>query len=337
MKVLILGGTGVISRCIVEQLLAAGHAPVLFNRGTRKELFREDVEWLIGDKNDAGTFQALMRPHRFDVVIDMISFNAADAALTVQTFKDRAGQLIFCSSTAAYKRPFRSIPAREEAEALVDDPAFPYAYHKAEMERYLHTVIEGGEIPVTIIRPSLTFGIGGANMGVLRQNVNIVHRIAAGKPLVVFGDGTAPWSFTFAPDTASAFAGAAGNERTYGQSYHATNEDLHIWEDLYLEIGKRVGREPQLVHISSQLLQEANPALFGHLYYEKQYSGLFDNAKIKRDIPSFRNGIALAEGLEMMLRWFEREGHPVDAEKDRLEDRLIETYYRFGNELKSLF
>ncbi|CAG7631858.1 NAD-dependent epimerase/dehydratase family protein [Paenibacillus allorhizosphaerae] len=337
MKVLILGGTGVISRCIVEQLLAQGHHPVLFNRGTKKELFQDDVEWITGDKNDKDAFQSLMQPHRFDVVIDMISFNASDAGLTVQTFKERASQLIFCSSTAAYKRPFRTIPAQEDAEALVDDPVFPYAYHKAEMERYLHTVIAKGEIPVTIIRPSLTFGIGGANMGVLRQNVNLVHRIKSGKPLVMFGDGTVPWSFTFAPDTASAFAGAAGNERTYGQSYHATNEDLHVWEDLYLEIGKLVGREPQLVHMSSQLLHEANPGLFAHLYYEKQYSGLFDNSKIKRDIPTFRNGITLAEGLDMMLRWFEREGHPVEAEKDRLEDRLVEMYHRFGNELKALF
>ena len=36
MKVLILGGTGVISRAITENLLAGGHDVTHFNRGTKK-------------------------------------------------------------------------------------------------------------------------------------------------------------------------------------------------------------------------------------------------------------------------------------------------------------
>lgn len=294
------------------------------------------MEWIIGDKSQPEAFGELMKAQRFDAVIDMISFNAADAAQTVETFKDKAGQLIFCSSGAAYRRPFAAVPAREETEGLVETDEFPYAYHKAELERYLQGVIAEGTIPVTIIRPSLTFGVGCANLGILRQNRNLVQRIQAGKPLVMFGDGTLPWSFSFAPDVARAFTGAAGNARTHGQAYHATSEEPTIWNDLYLELGKLLGVRPQLVHFSTQQLMAVDPALFAHLHYEKSYCGLFDNSKIKRDIPAFQPQLSLSQGLQMLLDWYERDDVPIDEEKNRLEDRLITAHARFDGELRAL-
>ncbi|WP_248926843.1 NAD-dependent epimerase/dehydratase family protein [Paenibacillus hamazuiensis] len=336
MKVLVLGGTGLISSQIVEQLLEAGHDVSVFNRGLRSLPYGDRVRSIVGDKTDAAGFRQTMSGVQADAVIDMISFNAEDAQVTVETFRGSAGQLIFCSSSAAYKRPYRSVPIREEAEELFDDPSFGYAFGKAEMERYLQRVITEGEVPVTIIRPSLTYGIGAANLGVLRQNYNIVHRIRSGKPLVMFGDGTTPWSFTFAPDLAKAFVGAVGNERTFGQAYHATSEEVHIWQDLYTVFGEVLGIEPHIVHISSDLLKTADPALFSHLYYEKSYCGLFDNTKAKRDIPGFRPTISLKEGLKMMLGWYEREGHRVDETKDRLEDRLVQLHGEWSRQLAGL-
>ncbi|WP_165972283.1 NAD-dependent epimerase/dehydratase family protein [Paenibacillus piri] len=336
MKALILGGTGVISRQIVERGLMAGHEVAVFNRGTKRLPFAGDVEWIHGDKSDRAGFAKLMEGRRFDAVIDMISFNETDARSTVETFKHSAGQLIICSSVAVYKRPYRSNPIREDAEELFDNPVFGYAYEKAQMERYLQQVIREGELPVTIIRPSLTYGVGAANLGVLRQNYNIVHRIRSGKPLVMFGDGTTPWSFTFAPDLAKAFVGAIGNKRTFGQAYHATNEEVRVWNDLYLEFGRILGIEPNIVHIPSDLLIRANPGLFAHLYYEKGYSGLMDNAKVKRDIPSFEVAISLNEGLQMMLDWYEAEADKVDADKDALEDRLADLHAQWGRQMDAL-
>ncbi|MDF2962801.1 MAG: nucleoside-diphosphate-sugar epimerase [Paenibacillus sp.] len=325
-----------ISRQIVERALVAGHEVVIFNRGTKRLPFAEDLEWITGDKSDHEAFRKLMEGRQFDAVIDMISFNEADARSTVETFKGSAGQLIMCSSIAVYKRPYKSNPIREEAEELFDNPEFGYAFQKAEMERYLQGVIREGGLPVTIIRPSLTYGVGAANLGVLRQNYNIVHRIRNGKPLVMFGDGTTPWSFTFAPDLAKAFVGAVGNQQTYGKTYHATSEEVRVWNDLYLEFGKIIGIEPQIVHMPSELLMRANPGLFAHLYYEKSYSGLMDNSKIKQDIPGFDVTISLNEGLQMMLDWYESEANSVDAEKDLMEDRLTELFFQWGRQIEAL-
>ena len=112
-----------------------------------------------------------------------------------------------------YDRPYHSYPIREDSKHLRTDPAFSYGFQKAEMERYLQAEIAKDQpgAAITILRPSFTFGDGTTNFGILRQNRNVVRRIREGKPVVMTGEGSIPWSFTFAPDLANAFLLSCGN------------------------------------------------------------------------------------------------------------------------------
>ncbi len=337
MKVLILGGTGVISRAIVEGLLNANHEVTLFNRGNNPLTFKGEVQQITGDRLDRGEFKRKFKKEKFDAVIDMLCFNEADARSTIETFGNNTNQIVICSSIAAYKRPYKTVPTVESEEELHDDPVFSYAFQKAEVERYLNNVIRKDNLPVTIIRPSLTYGSGAVNIGVLRQNYGVVDRIRKGKPLVMFGDGSTSWCWTFAQDLAKAFIGVLGNKKTFGQAYHATSEERHVWEDLYLEFGRITGIEPIIVHIPSELLYRAAPNLCNHLFFEKTYAGLFDNSKIKEDVPEFHTEITLNQGLQIILEWFESQGNKVDPEKDILEDRLVSLYNHWGDQMKNLY
>lgn len=336
MKVLVLGGTGVISRDIVNQLMQTDHEVTLYNRGQRSVPFSGEARQITGDRSDRVTFESSMREERFDAVIDMICFNEADARSTVAAFGESGAHIVICSSVAAYKRPYQSVPTVESEELLFDDPVFTYAFDKAEVERYLNTVIAERQLPITMIRPSLTFGPGAANMGVLRQNYGIIDRIRKGKPLVMFGDGSTVFSFTFTPDLAKAFVGVLGNPKTFGQAYHVCSEERTRWEDLYLTFGKVLGCEVKLVHVPSELLVAAKPDLFSHLFFEKTFPGLFDNSKIRSVLPGFTCDITLHEGVKMMVEWFEKEANQVDPEKDALEDRIVEFHAGWKSQMQGL-
>lgn len=336
MKVLLLGGTGVISRQIVLNLLNKGHEVTIYNRGSRDLGFSGEVKIILGDKFKRDEFEAEMRKLWFDAVIDMICFNEEDARSDIRALNDNVGQLVVCSSVAGYKRPYKAVPIREDREELIDDPAYQYGFHKAEMERYLYKAMDENDLPITIIRPSLTFGEGSANVGVLRQNYGIIDRIKKGKPLVMFGDGTTPWAFTFSPDLAKAFTGVIGNKKAYNRAFHATSDEAHIWDDLYLEIGRIIGIEPIIKHIPTDLLMEADKELFGHIYYEKSYSGIFDNTRIKSVIPGFEASISLNQGLTSLIQWYEKEANTIDLNKDKYEDALIEKYDKWAAEIRTL-
>jgi nucleoside-diphosphate-sugar epimerase len=337
MKVLILGGTGVISRAIVDELLARGHEVVLYNRGTRHGQVKAQVETIAGDRQDRRQFENTMRQRYFDAVIDMICFNEQDAQSTLKAFRGNVGQIVVTSSVAAYKRPYHTMPIEENAEELWDNPEFRYAFDKAQVERCLTKAMTACETPITILRPSLTYGPGAANIGVLRQNYGIIDRIRKGKPLVMFGDGTTPWTFTFVPDLARAYAAVLGNPRAYGEAYHVTSEELHIWEDLYLEFGRIVGIEPRIVHLPSELLRQAAPNLCSHLYFEKSHSGIFSNAKFKAVNPEFAAVISLNQGLRTLVNWFEEHANQIDPEKDALEDKLVALHQDWSRQMANLY
>ena len=79
------------------------------------------------------------------------------------------------------------------------------------------------------------------------------------------------------------------------------------------------------------------PNLCAHLYFEKTYAGLFDNVKIKADVPEFEASINLNQGLQMVLDWFEKEANTVDPEKDALEDKLVELYEGWAEHITGLY
>ncbi len=325
MKALILGGTGVISTEITKALLSKNYELAHFNRGSKKTEFAKDVRVICGDRKDYRGFYELLKNESFDVVIDMLSFAEEDARSTVETFRERASQIIVCSTIAAYKRPYKSIPVREDEEELLDESDFSYGFHKARAERYLRKEMKEG-VPITILRPSLTFGYGSRNVGVFRQNYGIIERIKGRKPLIMFGDGTQSFTFSFARDVAKGFAGTAGNQKTLCNAYNVVGDGRHIWDDLYLEFGKIVGEEPIIYHLPAEFLKKAAPSVCGHLYYEKAYNGIFDTEKIKRDVPEFKPSVGIHEGLSEVAEYFEKELKEVDREKDALEDELCSLY-----------
>jgi nucleoside-diphosphate-sugar epimerase len=326
MKVLIIGGTGVISTSIVDRLCEQKHDVTVFNRGLRPVRYKHAVAVIHGDKN-APDYAAKVSGG-FDAVIDMISHKKEDAAITLDAFKGQDAHFVFTSTVAVYKRPYRGVPIVETHD-LFDTDIFPYGYHKARMEDYLRERMAEG-LKITIIRPSLTYGIGCKNIGVMRNNYGIVERIKNNKPVIMFGDGTNPWAYTFAHDLAKAYAGVLRRDVCYGQTYHATSDDVRIWDDLYIEFGKIIGVKPTILHVSTEMLHHAAPDTFTHVLMEKMHAGVFDNSKIKKDVPEFVCEYTLDKLLSKIYDWYmsDPDARVVNSELDLLEDSLVDKYYK---------
>ena len=182
---------------------------------------------------------------------------------------------------------------------------------------------------ITVIRPSFTFGRGTANLGILRQNRNVVRRIKAGKPVVMVGEGVIPWSFTFARDLASAYVLACGNQKTYNDAFHVTNTELVMWEELYRAIGRAVGKEPKMCYISSHLLREFYPDVCAHLNFEKVHFNYYSIEKFQNAAPNYHPVVGLQEGIQEVIDWWEEVDFPYDEEKERLEDQVCALYEQF--------
>ncbi len=338
MKVLVIGGTGSISREVVQQLVTAGYETTVYNRGQRVAQIDATVRRLSGDRFDYAAFEAQMAQERFDVVIDMIAYTDQDAASTVRAFRGRAEQLIITSSIACYKRPFHKLPPISEAgNEYFDSQDNLYGLNKAKLEQYLFAVMpELDDLKITIVRPSLTFGRGGNNLGIFRQNYGLVKRIREGKPVVMFGDGQTPMNFTFTPDAAAGYVALVGKPQSYGQAYHVNSMEYATWESLYQTLGKVVGRAPQIVHIPTELLYAAAPNLNSHLYHDKQWVNLFDSTKAQREV-GFAPKLTVEAGLRWLVEWYDVGNEQVvKAEIEEFEDKLVALHGQWKQEISGL-
>ncbi len=97
MRVLIIGGTGLISTAITRALIARGDAVTLYNRGQTGADIPEGYDTITGNRKDYTAFEAQMAAAgSFDAVIDMIGFVPTDIESAIRAFRGSIGQFIFC-------------------------------------------------------------------------------------------------------------------------------------------------------------------------------------------------------------------------------------------------
>ena len=325
MKVLFIGGTGLISEAVSKLAIARGIELYLFNRGKRDGFVPEGAKVITGDIRDAQSAAAALEGHVFDVVVDWIAFTPEHVSVDIELFRGRTKQYIFISSASAYQKPPKNYIITEEATPL-ENRYWQYSRDKIACEQLLEEQAEAG-FPVTIVRPSFTYGdtMIPAALNSWPHPWSLIARIRAGRPIIVHGDGSSLWTMTHNTDFAKGFVGLLGREEAIGQAYHITSDEVLTWNQIYEAIGAAAGVEPKLVHISSDFLVAHDPELEGGLLGDKSVTSVFDNSKIKSLVPEFEATLSFAEGIKRTVAWF--EAHPerctVDEAWNEQMDAII--------------
>lgn len=329
MKILIVGGTGLISTAISRQLLARGDELVLFNRGKSEVRFPAGARFVYGERNDFPAFEqqmiALCNAEHFDAVIDMICFTPAQAESAVRAFAGVVPHYIFCSTVDVYSKPANRYPLTEAEPRRGNND---YGRNKILCEDLFFEAHQRGTLPVTVMRPAMTYGEGGGIVDYSGWSRRIFDRLRRGLPILVHGDGSSLWVACHIEDVAVAFVNAIGNRAALGRAYHATGEEWLTWNRYYTEAAWAIGAPaPDLVHIPTDLLVKIAPERFYWLETNFQGNNIFDNSAAQRDL-GFRYTIPWAEGVKRTYDWLAANGQVESAESDPLPDRIIAAWRR---------
>lgn len=329
MKILFIGGTGNISAACVRAAQARGHEVVLLNRGSRNpaDYDLRGLRILAADVGNEAAVQRVLGRETFDAVADFIAFQPADVERDVRLFNGRCAQYLFISSASAYQKPPRR-PVVTESTPL-ENPYWEYARNKIACEAACRQAFCSQAFPVTIVRPSLTYGsviplpIGAWN------DYTLIERMRRRQPVIVHGDGTALWTITHAEDFAKGFVGLIGNPSAIGEAFHITSDELLTWNQIYDAVGMAAGAGPvEKMHIPTDFILKLVPSLTGSLLGDKAHSVLFDNSKIKRAVPGFEATITFQEGMRRTIAWFEEkpERRRVHPATDRMIEEILTAY-----------
>ncbi len=325
MKALIIGGTGLISGAITRELKRKGHEVTVFHRG-RRPLEVAGVSEIIGDRYDRPAFEAAVGARRFDAVFDLISFNAKDCASALRAFKGKVKHFIHCSTVCAVGVPTTQVPC-DESEPY--RPISGYGRGKAEAERFWLSAWRKSRFPVTIFRPSHTYGPGAAwVLGTFvddwDKDCALINRMRSGKHVLVGGDGEQLWQSCYVDDAAVGFVAAARRKRTFGQVYNICGAEAVTWNEYYRRLGEGLGVKAKLAHLpSSAIFAGAPDSATGFWREIGQFHGAYSNKKILSHIPEFKPKTSLQQGIRLHWNWLKSKNLLKLAPKRAYEDRLV--------------
>src|SRR5271166_4785487 len=260
LKVLFIGGSGVISSACSRVAADGGIELFVLNRGrSTSRPLPPGVTMLRGDIREPQSVRDEISDLEFDAVADWVAFTPEHVRTDIELFGGRTGQYVFISSASAYQTPPARVPVTESTP--LRNPYWQYSRDK-------------------IARPSHTYDKTTVPLkgdGEVGGGWTVLGRMLAGKPVIVHGDGTSLWTITHHDDFARAFVPLLGHPRTLGEAIHITSDDVLTWNQIAEALAAALGVTARLVHVPSDAIAAADPDWGAGLLGDKAHSMVFDN------------------------------------------------------------
>lgn len=320
MKILMIGGTGLISTAVTKRLIEVGHDVYLLNRGQRQTHMIQGVHHLRADISDHDAVLDVLKGHYFDAVVDWIAFHIGHIKRDLALFQHRTKQYVFIGTASSYPKPSPVLPITEAIP--LSNPYWGYSEEKRKCEEYLNHM-DHPPFGITIMRPSHTYDDHSLVFQIPHwgQPYTLLSRMINDKPIVLVGDGSSKWTLTHHVDFAYAFVDILGNEQAYGQTYHLTSDKVYTWQTITASLYQALGKEPSIIHMPYELVHKHFPDLEGPIRGDNLYDAIFDNSKIKRVAPHYQSTIEYPDVAKKAVAFY--LSHP---EVQTIDDGFMKRY-----------
>ncbi len=229
MRVLVIGGTGFVGRCVVSRLVAAGHAvhvPTRRLAHARELQVHPTVTILQADVHDVSVLNGLVAG--CDAVINLVGILHSRTGQPYGADFDRAHvQLPRQIAEACCLHQVRQLIHISALGASATGPS-GYLRSKAAGEQVIRDAFAKSPVSAqafTFLRPSVIFGPGD-------QFMNMFARLARFFPVLPMAGSTARMQPVYVGDVASAVIHVLGNPRAAGQTYELAGPRIYTLGEL---------------------------------------------------------------------------------------------------------
>ncbi|NTV38760.1 MAG: NAD-dependent epimerase/dehydratase family protein [Demequinaceae bacterium] len=341
MRILIVGGTGLISSAFARECDERGDDLTLITRGSHPSAsVPEPARVIHVDATDADALRsalqgARLRRERWDAVVQFVAFGPDHVSDDVVTFAPLTDRYVLIATSAAYETVEHFHKLTEETR--LENTEWDYASDKIACEEVLRTEAPAAGLGFTIVRPAHTYGDTKipAFTGNSRHPWTIIDRMRRGADILVPGDGTALWTVTHASDVAAGIRGLLDTDASLGRAVHITSDTALTWTGLYRALAHAAGLsdaqfEAQVVHVPSDAFVAAAPSQRGAIRGDKMHCAVYDTSLLRSLVPEWETETTFPVGIENAVRAF--EAHPerqtIDDEANAVFDRLGAIYRR---------
>lgn len=322
MKILIIGGSGILSSDFTKKSLDEGNQVIVVNRGKRQEFLDTRATHIATDirKENTQYLKQRINIYDYDVVVDFLSYEPNHLEKMLNVLDGNFNQYVFISSATIYRENQGIISESKE----IGNEKWDYAYKKYLCECFLKFQ---KDINYTIIRPYITYG----NLRIPFQIIpdlyhfSLIARIKEKKPVLLFEEGNAVCTLTHTIDFAEILYKLLLNAKAYGEEFHITSTEHHSWKEVYIMICNILNVTPNYFSVDKKTTKKYLPEYYDMLQGDKGRDMVFDNKKVLEAIGTYKFKMPLYEGLTSSIQYFEQHKNMqgIDYKWDGRIDYLL--------------
>ena len=305
MHILISGGAGFIGSHLVRLLLDRKHTIVVLDNlstGASEHLMGLDVAFWKQDICKSDIVQQIVF-EKFDVIVHLAAQTMVDASIkdpiydasenimgtlnVLEAARQCGARVIFASTAAAYGDVVEDdLPVLESHEL---SPQSFYGLTKVGVEKYLALYHRHYGLDYVVCRFANVYGERQGDKGEGGVISIFAKRIAAGKDITIYGDGTQTRDFVYAGDIARGICKAMTTENV-NTVYNLSTQTETSLLDLVKIMGKVSGCD---------IVPKFSPVREGDIY-----RSMLSNQKAKEGL-GWEPQVSLTDGLRRTMAYFQ--------------------------------
>lgn len=325
-SVLMLGGSGTLSKTIACKACRLGFAVSVLNRGNNNTSLPESITKLKANFYDADEIIRSVDGLKFDIVIDFLSRRKSDIERVFPVFANRCKQYIFISSCCVFRRSPEDFPIVETSPKPNID--WKYNVEKYEAEQSLIQLSNKLSLcNYTIIRPYITYDEHRIPIAVAPNyayHQTLIERIKHGKPMFVIDDGQALSTVTFVEDFANGVLGLLDNPKAFNEDFNVVGDFQYTHKEILETLYRKLGVTPNIQMIPRNKIAKQLPNYSEMVLGDRALEAKFDNTKLKSAVPGIHFEYDLDKGLDRVLEFYKNHSDDlIDYQYEGQIDRLI--------------
>lgn len=332
-RILVTGGAGFIGSELVRQLAALGAQVAVVDNlvnGKRENLsgvLSERVTLETADIRDESRMAELMKGidavyhlaclgvrHSIHAPAENHAVNAG-ASLSLLTLARESGvdRFVYVSTSEVYGTA-RNVPMTEEH---VTFPMTVYGAGKLAGECYARAFFETHGFPTVMVRPFNAFGPRSHHEGDSGEVIpKFLLNALAGRPMVIFGDGSQTRDFTYVSDTARGILLAGLHPRAVGRT-------INLGSGREISINALADTVAALLDLPNAPRVHDDPRPGDVLR-------LFADTTLAGRLLGFESTVSLGEGLAHLRDWY---AQGEQTPEKLLEDEVVHNWRSPGGAL----
>lgn len=334
MNVLITGGTGTISSGLVKESVNRGNMTYAITRGTQNVRNISGAIYITADIWNHDDIASKLGDLQFDVIVECLVYDVEQLKISLSNFADRCQQYIFISTAGVYQRIGEKRISENDLKNCTD---WSYTKNKIECENYLIKYATENKMNYTIVRPTVTYGDYRIPFPIATRTPGWTFFDRMEKGQLMLASDNVRFSIIHIEDFSKMVVSLFGNKKALNEDFHITSDDGEIlWDDVIKIAGKKLGVEPQIIHVPANVIRKVWPSIYDELAYHKNTTQIFDNKKIK-GVTNQTASISVEDGVRRTIdaMHYEFNYRKLEIDKDWNAKCDATIYYAYKKHLLS--